>query len=256
MVPNKDFSFMTFDNDSDCQAATAVLNGIEYRKCVLEVSTRTHVTNDNGKRQHEDGDKCDDERGDKRQRPEGKSVDLPIKTAREAVSPWWDVPYEEQLIRKTQAMAKECLNKCLRDVKDTYFKWNRQAKFDNRPTIDMPSWMAETKNNELTWLDYRPIIASPEPNGYRNKCEFTFGIDSIDKQPSLGFRVSTFSQGVLVGSPQDCPNISKPMKILVNTIKEYLREKSTLKVYDMLTHTGLSYACFLQRRKSIYLLFL
>ena len=133
---------------------------------------------------------------------------------------------------------KECLNKSFREVREAYSKWNKSAKWDGRPQVPVPAWITDTKNNELSWIEYLPIIASPEPIGYRNKCEFTFGIDSVDQLPGVGFRVSTFNQGVLVGSPQDCPNISKPMKILVNTVKTFLRETSTLSVYDMHAHTG------------------
>jgi hypothetical protein len=235
VVPNKDFSFITFDNDFDCQAAIEALHGLEYRKSFLEIATRTHNTNDQGKKRA--GDDRDDGRGDKRSRGGGEEG-APIKTARDAVSPWWDVPYEEQLVRKTKAMVKDCLNKSFREVRDAYSKWNKSAKWDGREQVAVPAWITDTTGNELSWVEYRPIIASPEPIGYRNKCEFTFGVDSGDKLPAVGFRVSTFSQGVLVGSPQDCPNISKPMKILVNAVNVFLRETSTLKVYDMHTHTG------------------
>lgn len=237
VIPNKDFAFITFDNDADCQAAIAALHGTEYRKSVLEIATRTHNTSDNGSKKRSGDDDRDDDRGDKRQR-----ADAPIKTARDAVSPWWDVPYEEQLVRKTKAMVKDCLNKSFREVRDSYFKWNKAAKWEGREQITVPSWITETKeakgDNELSWVEYLPIIASPEPIGYRNKCEFTFGVDSLDQQPAVGFRVSTFNQGVLVGSPQDCPNISKPMKMLVSKVNEFIRETSKLKVYDMHAHTG------------------
>lgn len=238
VVPNKDFSFITFDNETDCQFATKALDRVEYRNSVLEITTRTHNSNGNNEKKRTGDDRDNNDREDKRMRSGENGTESPIKTAREAVTPWWDVPYEEQLVRKTKAMVKDCLNKSFREVRDAYVKWNKSAKWDGRPAVPVPSWITDTKNNELSWIEYLPIIASPEPIGYRNKCEFTFGVDSVDNLPGIGFRVSAFSQGVLVGSPQDCPNISKPMKILVNTVKQFLRETSTLKVYDMKTHTG------------------
>lgn len=102
VVPNKDFSFITFDNDIDCEVATKALNGANYRNSVLEISTRTHNSNDNGKKRTGD-DRDNDDREDKRMRSGEKEsgAEVPIKTAREAVSPWWDVPYEEQVCEGT-----------------------------------------------------------------------------------------------------------------------------------------------------------
>lgn len=99
VVPNKDFSFITFDNDSDCQTAIKALDGVNYRNSCLEIATRTHNSDNHGKKRPGDDRDCYDARGEKRTRSGEKvsETEVPIKTAREAVSPWWDVPYEEQV---------------------------------------------------------------------------------------------------------------------------------------------------------------
>ncbi len=119
---------MTFDNEAECKIATEALQGIEYRKSFLTVAPRTHTTfnhqsnynNDDNKNKrpadNEMNDKTEndlvDQRDMKRKRTEeGDGEGGIVKTARDAVCPWWDVPYSQQLERKTKAMAKECLNK-------------------------------------------------------------------------------------------------------------------------------------------------
>ena len=79
------------------------------------------------------------------------------------------------------------------------------------------------------------IIPCKEPHGYRNKCEFTFGLDH-NGRPSLGFRVSTFPN-VLVEPPYDCPNIPLVMKHVVGEVVNFL-ESSNLGPYDQHHHTG------------------
>ncbi|OQR94780.1 tRNA (uracil-5-)-methyltransferase [Achlya hypogyna] len=81
------------------------------------------------------------------------------------------------------------------------------------------------------------IAPSPVLEGYRNKCEFTFGYD-VDKKPVVGFRVGMYKEGVVaVGSPEDCINVPQVMKDICKTFQTYLAT-STLPVYDVLTHEG------------------
>ena len=79
------------------------------------------------------------------------------------------------------------------------------------------------------------IIASPEPFGYRNKCEFSFGQD-LDNKPSLGFRVTSFPD-VRVDPPFECPNVPAVLKMVVGEIINFLKT-SRLKPYDQHSHSG------------------
>lgn len=232
VVPGKDFAFISFDDDSQYEAAEAILHGFEMKKNTLKVAARSHTVANNNKRPASNEDGGDD----KRMKIDGKN-DI-VKSARDAVAPWWNVPYQEQLDRKSNAMKKDCLKKSLREVRDAYEKWNRQARRDGRDQVDVPKWIQSSSDEPSSWVNFLPIIESPEPLGYRNKCEFTFGTDSISGLPAVGFRVSNFKDGVLVGSPEDCPNIPKAMKKLVRAVNIYLRENCDLKVYDIQNHTG------------------
>jgi 23S rRNA (uracil1939-C5)-methyltransferase len=70
-----------------------------------------------------------------------------IEEAEQSVAPWYSIPYEEQLERKTETLHK---------VLD---RWRHLI---------------------------RPILPSPEIFGHRNKMEFSFGYDD-DERPALGF---------------------------------------------------------------------
>jgi tRNA/tmRNA/rRNA uracil-C5-methylase (TrmA/RlmC/RlmD family) len=55
--------------------------------------------------------------------------------------------------------------------------------------------------------------------------------------PSLGFRVSSYKDGILVASPEGCPHIPFPMVEVVKIFKAHIRG-SELKVYDQYQHNG------------------
>mgnify|MGYP006879038416 CR=1 FL=1 len=96
-------------------------------------------------------------------------------------------------------------------------------------------------------LTLSTIIESPEPLGHRNKCEFTFGCDSKNEK-SLGFRISSFRDGVRVENPEECPNVPKAMKVVVNKIIEFIKA-SPFEVYDLKSHRGVWRNLFLRYSK-------
>mmetsp|Transcript_15241 Transcript_15241/g.15993 ORF Transcript_15241/g.15993 Transcript_15241/m.15993 type:complete len:575 (-) Transcript_15241:9-1733(-) len=55
--------------------------------------------------------------------------------------------------------------------------------------------------------------------------------------PSLGFRVSSYKEGLLVASPEGCPHIPLPMVEIVKLFIEHIRQ-SEFKVYDQYKHSG------------------
>ncbi len=81
------------------------------RNHVLEASGGGH--SDNRKRPADDRDASAD--------PSNKAArTAELKDSRAVASPWWDVPYAEQLQRKQKAMRAECLVKLCREVQKTY----------------------------------------------------------------------------------------------------------------------------------------
>ncbi|KAG7394298.1 tRNA methyltransferase 2 [Phytophthora boehmeriae] len=81
------------------------------------------------------------------------------------------------------------------------------------------------------------IHASPVTEGYRNKCEFSFGFDADDK-PCVGFRLGLFREGsVVVSKPDECINVSKEMKA-VCAVMQNIVETSDIPVYNVTTKSG------------------
>ncbi|KAK1941437.1 tRNA (uracil-5-)-methyltransferase A [Phytophthora citrophthora] len=81
------------------------------------------------------------------------------------------------------------------------------------------------------------IKASPVTEGYRNKCEFSFGFDKEDK-PCVGFRLGLFREGsVVVSKPDECINVSAEMKAVCAVMQNIL-ETSDIPVYSVNTRTG------------------
>ncbi|EEY54878.1 tRNA (uracil-5-)-methyltransferase [Phytophthora infestans T30-4] len=81
------------------------------------------------------------------------------------------------------------------------------------------------------------IHASPVTEGYRNKCEFSFGFDKEDK-PCVGFRLGLFREGsVVVSKPDECINVSKEMKA-VCAVMQNIVETSDVPVYSVTTKSG------------------
>lgn len=84
------------------------------------------------------------------------------------------------------------------------------------------------------------IHPSPSTEGYRNKCEFSIGLDAAGA-PCVGFRLGLFRDGVVtIGRPDDCVNVSHTMKA-VCTVMQQLLDTTTadaFPVYDVTTQAG------------------
>lgn len=62
-------------------------------------------------------------------------------------------------------------------------------------------------------FELKPIECSPVTEGYRNKCEFTVGIDEETQQPTVGFRLGSYATGTVAVAPvQSLKHISEEMK--------------------------------------------
>ncbi|TDH70039.1 hypothetical protein CCR75_000892 [Bremia lactucae] len=81
------------------------------------------------------------------------------------------------------------------------------------------------------------IHASPVIQGYRNKCDFSFGYDEWN-QPCLGFRMGLFRHGsVLVSQPYDCIHVSIEMKAVCLEMQA-LVDSTKIPVYNVESKTG------------------
>ena len=228
-VPQRTFSFLSFDNSEDLNAAIEVLKTAAYKGYNLEPVVRTFHNRDDNRDDRNEGNKrkwnedTDEGKNSTRQKFEPKSVN-------DAVAPWWNLGYEEQLMKKMENMKRDCLVPLVKEVRKSYVHADKKDQ--------IPPWLSTRgiPTDGLAGIVFEDIIRSPQPYGYRNKCEFTFGKD-IEGKESVGFRLSGFSTGVTVGAPYDCPNIPRVMKRLVNCFINFLGH-SPFKTYDLMTHEG------------------
>ncbi|KAK8814217.1 hypothetical protein WA158_008079 [Blastocystis sp. Blastoise] len=81
------------------------------------------------------------------------------------------------------------------------------------------------------------ILPSPSLQGYRNKLEFTVGMNKENKR-CVGFRVGLYKEGnITVESPYEVPFISAPILSLLHYIDDFITN-SKLPVYDLVSATG------------------
>ena len=264
-IPHKEFCFITCENEEQRDIAIPLIKAKTLKGSVLDPVPRTNNnqrddrdSKNNNKRGREGGDEGDG----KRQKLGGDAEDTATKqpvSAKNAVCPLWNLPYEEQCLRKAEAMRKECLAEICTAVKRTWKDTARQQK------TRLPQWafdiglhyptgltinsepLPQTEGDKQFKIEVCPLVPSPDINGYRNKCEFTFGhsnLPSGERVQSCGFRCSSYDKGVEIATPYDCLNIPNAKKLLVHQVLSYIRrtpaagEPVPLCVFDDGTREG------------------
>ncbi|GAB1607961.1 tRNA (uracil-5-)-methyltransferase homolog A-like [Argonauta hians] len=158
-------------------------------------------------------------------------VTTPGEKVKRALLPFCDVPYEEQLQRKSSEVRK-ALVKFTWEVHRTFPKWRNWLKKQMK-----------VHNGVLCAID--PIRPSPVLNAYRNKSEFTVASSSCASmevrdasERIVGFRVGSYRDGSsVVGEPSACDNLPDSMKVIAKVFQQYVRE-SQYDAYNDQTHDG------------------
>lgn len=147
--PSWEFAYVCFPDDAARQLAISKINGHIYKHRPLEAT----LADPNTVRARP-----------ARDAPQEDPSLSPAERLANQVTPWWNVPYEEQLERKRKTMAgvvKGALRKA-----------------------GLPANAVELKET----------VPSPTTTGYRNKCEFSFGYGP-DEKVTLGFQLGLFREG-------------------------------------------------------------
>ncbi|KAK9716917.1 hypothetical protein QE152_g24463 [Popillia japonica] len=154
-----------------------------------------------------------------------KHSDLPLgERLKFSTVPLWNLPYDKQLRNKEQ------------DIENILIKLGNDLAHQNN---ELQEWLQQQKEQfhglpcELLNIRHAENI-----NGYRNKCEFTVGLNEETKLPTVGFRIGSYVNGVTgVGPIDDLPHIPDSMKIAVKLYEEFVRSYE-LKVYNPELQTG------------------
>lgn len=144
---------------------------------------------------------------------------IKLRSARDAVTPLANMPYEQQLTHKKTSMT-QILKRLTRNARKTC-----------PSELPLPEWILSAKNRGGLPCTLEGILPSPLINGYRNKCEFTVGL-SRDGERVVGFLLGNFREGMTaVEEPTNCPNVSAIACQYASAFQKFIRS-SPLPVWN------------------------
>nr|CAG8571377.1 13745_t:CDS:10 [Entrophospora candida] len=147
----------------------------------------------------------------------------PEELLADQVTPWHKIPYEIQLENKQNDIRKFIINlrQKISNIEKDYYNDN------------LPEWLSvESELNNF--CDFLPILRSPITEGYRNKCEFTIGLN-LDKEKTVGFLLGAYKDGLVsVLEPNKTIHVSDVAKKLAKGMQDYVRN-SQYDIYDRRT---------------------
>lgn len=176
--------------------------------------------------------------------PEQASEISTDRDIRNVVCPLWSMPYESQLCFKHEKV-EDAMCRLTRAVAKK-FKQGMSRGLSNK--LQMPGWVSEAnKVHRGCAAPVLGIVRSPVLDGYRNKSEFSVGLD-LDGNPTVGFNVGLFKEGITaVSGPENCRHISPIAKILASALQSFIRSEMSeirqaghqhLPVWNKSTGTG------------------
>ncbi|XP_044760010.1 tRNA (uracil-5-)-methyltransferase homolog A [Coccinella septempunctata] len=214
---NARYAFICFRNEEDRENAIKVLTGYSWKGKVLEVlkakpSADPFVLKRSQENDHKDGsskkfknDKASDNR-------------TPEERVKESTIPLADIPYNDQLKLKEQ------------NIRTIIEKLGKEL-LHSSPELRL--WITKQKlvNNGLI-CPIEVIKHADKIDGYRNKCDFSFGIDEETKLPVVGFRLSSYAHGsISVGPVENLRHIPNEMKKLCKVFENFVQQ-SKLEVFN------------------------
>lgn len=214
--------YVCFRSEEERQNALVALNGYVWKNKTLTaeiakpapdplVKKRRQETRKNGE--------CEDDA--KKQKTNYRSQEEWLKAS---TIPLWNVPYDKQIEQK-----QENIRQILVKMGHEILKGNPALK----PWIELQRSKYHGLPCEL-W----DVRASPVCDGYRNKCEFTVGINEETGERTVGFRLGSYVQGFTGVGPVDClRHIPDRMKEAAKAFEKYVRS-SDLGVFNPETHEG------------------
>ncbi|XP_060070998.1 tRNA (uracil-5-)-methyltransferase homolog A-like [Ylistrum balloti] len=221
-LERKGFAFATFRSEEEREDATRKITGHVWKDRKLKVKKASATMDPIVQKRKRELEQKIDEPPNKKDKMED---DLPPEIRlKNAVSPLWNVPYEEQLKTKMEDMVqilKTLANRIYRENPE-FREWlkTQRSKYDGK------------------CCEMLPIKASPKLEAYRNKCEFTIGKDINGLDNTVGFRYGLYKQGnKSVGEPDDQIIMPDSMKKFVKSFQKFIRA-SDYGAYDPQSHEG------------------
>ncbi|CAH0585569.1 unnamed protein product [Chrysodeixis includens] len=211
--------YACFQNDEERTKAIQALNGYSWKGKTLIAEEAKPAPDPFVKKRKQDEEDTDPHK--KRKEDDNKSQEERLK---DATTPYWNMPYEQQLKLKEK------------EIKNILMKFDNEIwKIDKSRRNDIES---KRKLHQGLSFELKPIEKSPVTEGYRNKCEFTVGIDEETKLPTVGFRLGSYVTGTVgVGPIHAMIHISEQTKKAVLLFQEFVR-KSSLAPFSPADYSG------------------
>jgi tRNA (uracil-5-)-methyltransferase len=112
---------------------------------------------------------------------------LSADEVRDAITPLWRLPYQEQLNLKSKEMIHKCAMKIIKEIKGKFRILEQEAKRGQRGKCPkVYEWVGEKRAIEM-----EDIVPSPRLFEYRNKCEFTCGYMHCKAEEAIVVTVQT-----------------------------------------------------------------
>lgn len=218
--PYKNWAYINFRDEKSKQKALVILDEYQWKKCTFQVSPASPAEDPLVKHMKKEEVKA-------KKKPETTDPDSGLSIAEKvtkSVTPYAHLPYEEQLKMKQ----KEALH--------VMRKFGTELARINPELVDWVHWQKLRRQGQVCEVD--EIVPSPVTHGYRNKCEFTIGINPENNLPTVGFRVASYKEGSIhVGPVDHLCHLPYQMKKIVLEFEKFVRD-SGLAPYSPVSHEG------------------
>lgn len=215
--------YVCFRSEEDRQNALKALDGYVWKSKTLSAEIAKPAPDPLVKRRREKtNDMRDGEKDAKKQKADDNRTQE--ERLKDSTIPLWNVSYEKQIEKKYD------------DIRNILLKMGYEMVRGNpalKPWVDQQ----RAKYKGLP-CDLWNVRASPICDGYRNKCEFTVGLNEETGERTVGFRLGSYVQGFTGVGPVDClRHIPDRMKEAAKVFEKFVRA-SDLGVFNPETHEG------------------
>lgn len=212
----KNWAYVNFRDEAAREKALGVLEGYKWKKSTFKVSNAKPVEDPLVKiREEREASKKDDD-------PDSNlSI---MERVSKSVIPYAHLSYEEQLEKKQK------------DALQVLRKYGSDLAHINPELAKFISFQKMRRKGQVCEVD--DIVPSPVIDNYRNKCEFTIGVNPENGLPTVGFRTASYKEGSMHVAPVGhLRHLPQQMKSVVEEFEKFIRD-SGLAPFSPLTHEG------------------
>lgn len=223
-IRNLEVVYVTFKCEEDKLKAIEVLDGYKLKGRPLAVKVAKPKEDAMAYSRKRSADGQQDGLSPSKKAKEDSFV-YSVDSLKNALIPWWNITYEEQLALKHKFVAN-----ALTDIR----KWISGVK---GLQVEVFKYILRRKRGDGVLCPVHPVLPSPIENEYRNKCSFTIG-KNMEGQPTVGNRLGRYKdQMAAVEGPSSLIHVPSKVRDICEEVTAYVRQ-SDLDVYNLQTYQG------------------